>query len=256
VGALDARRVARAEDDAVKEWTLVQHMHTRHSFDSLTEPRMLVERAEELGIAVIVVTDHGTWKGSVEARECAHDAGLKLHVIQAAEYLTDQGDVIGMFLDREYEETSAVALCDAIHARGGLTLLPHPYRWHKLDDPLLSRIDLIEVHNSRTAQSDNERAVELARERQLPGLVGPDAHRIGELPLARNLFEGDVPLDDEALKDALLNAPRRFETDSGSAWDEWLSQGVKLVRRPTARGAWRLARGAVRRILKRGESGS
>ena len=26
--------------------TFVQHMHTLHSFDSLTEPRWLVERAE------------------------------------------------------------------------------------------------------------------------------------------------------------------------------------------------------------------
>jgi predicted metal-dependent phosphoesterase TrpH len=56
-------------------WTLVQHMHTRHSFDSLTEPRLLVQRAEELGIDVIAVTDHGTWQGSVEARECAEAAG-------------------------------------------------------------------------------------------------------------------------------------------------------------------------------------
>lgn len=234
-------------------WTLVQHMHTRHSFDSLTEPRLLVERAEELGIDVIAVTDHGTWKGAVEARACAEEAELKLHVILAAEYLTDRGDVIGLFLDREYEEQSAVALCDAIHARGGLTLLPHPYRWHQLDEELIARIDLIEVHNSRTAQADNQRAVELAREAGLPGLAGPDAHRLAELPLARNLFEGDRPADDAGLKQALLHAPRRFETETGSAWDEWLSQSVKLVRRPTARGAWRLARGALRRILKREE---
>ena len=237
----------------MSEWTLVAHMHTRHSFDSLTEPRWLVERAEEVGIDVIAVTDHGTWKGSVEARECAREAGLRLHVIQAAEYLTDQGDVIGLFLDREHEEQSAVRLCDAIHERGGLTLLPHPYRWHRLDDELLSRIDLIEVHNRRTTPEDNERAVELARERRRPGLAGPDAHRIGELTLARNLFEGERPADDEGLKQALLHAPRRYELASGSQWDEWISQGVKLVRRPTARGAWRLAQGALRRILKRGE---
>jgi len=95
--------------------------------------------------------------------------------------------------------------------------------------------------------------VELAREAGLPALAGPDAHRLAELPLARNLFEGDRPEDDAALKQALLTAPRRFETETGSAWDEWLSQSVKLVRRPTARGAWRLARGALRRILKREE---
>jgi predicted metal-dependent phosphoesterase TrpH len=234
----------------MSNWILVQHMHTRHSFDSLTEPRWLVERAEELKIDVIAVTDHGTWRGAVEASECARDAGLKLHVIPAAEYLTDHGDVIGLFLDREYEERSAVRLCDAIHARGGLTLLPHPYRWHQLEEDLLSRMDLIEVYNSRTTDEDNKLASKLAGERGLPGLVGPDAHRMGELELARNVFEGARPANDEALKHALLHAPRRFEVASGSKWDEWISQGVKLVRRPTARGAWGLVRGAVRRIVK------
>ena len=237
-------------------WSLIQHMHTRHSFDSLTEPSLLVERAEESGIDVIAVTDHGTWKGSVEARECAAEAGLRVHVILAAEYHTDQGDVIGLFLQREFQQASAVKLCDAIHAEGGLTLLPHPYRWHRLDDELLSRIDLIEVHNSRTSKEDNTLALELAQQRNLPGLAGPDAHLIGELMNARNLFDGERPADDAGFRDALLNTPRRFETEAGSQWDEWLSEGVRLVRRPTARGALRLMRGALRRILKPGEPGS
>ena len=240
----------------MSHWTLVQHMHTRHSFDSLSEPRWLVERAEELGIDVIAVTDHGTWKGSTECRECAIEAGLALHVILAAEYHTDHGDVIGLFLDREHHERSAVRLCDAIHESGGLTLLPHPYRWHELDEDLLSRMDLIEVHNSRTSQADNQRAAELAKQRGLPGLVGPDAHRISEIALARNLFDGEKPVTDDALKHALLEVPRRFETTNGSEWDEWLSQGVKLVRRPSARGAWGLMRGALRRILKPGSPSS
>ena len=231
-------------------WIMVQHMHTRHSFDSLTEPRLLVERAEEQGMDVIAVTDHGTWRGAVESRECAQEAGLKVHVILAAEYHTDHGDVIGLFLDREYREVSAVRLCDAIHEAGGLTLLPHPYRWHDLDEDLLSRMDLIEVHNSRTTVDDNRQATDLARDRGLPGLVGPDAHRIGELGLARNVFTGERPADDAGLKHALLNTERHFEILSGSKWDEWISQGVKLVRRPSARGAWGLMRGAVRRIVK------
>ena len=117
-------------------------------------------------------------------------------------------------------------------------------------------MDLIEVHNSRTSQADNERAVELAKERGLPGLVGPDAHRISEIELARNLFDGERPGSDDALKLALLDAPRRFETANGAEWDEWLSQGVKLVRRPSARGAWGLMRGALRRILKPGSTSS
>ncbi|HEY2954770.1 MAG TPA: PHP domain-containing protein [Candidatus Eisenbacteria bacterium] len=237
----------------MSRWCLVQHVHTRHSFDSLTEPRWLVERAEQLGIDVLAVTDHNTWRGALEARECARDAGLKLQVILAAEYATDHGDVIGLFLEREHAERSAAKLCDAIHEQGGLTLLPHPYRWHRLDEDLLTRIDLIEVHNGRTPREDNERAAELARQRERPAIVGPDAHRVGELPLARNWFDGERPADDEGVMHALLHAPRRFEIEAGSGWNDWLSEGVKVARRPSLRGAWYLVRGAVRRILKRGE---
>ncbi len=235
----------------MSHWTLVQHCHTRHSFDSFTEPRWLVERAAELGIDVLAVTDHGTWQGAVDCRAAA--AGLKLHVILAAEYASDQGDIIGLFLKSELHELSALKLCDAIHEQGGLTLLPHPYRWHRLDESLLAKVDLIETHNSRTPRADNIRAAELALRRGMPELAGPDAHRVGELALARNVFEGERPADESGLRHALLHAPRRFQLASGSMWDEWLSQGVKIARHPSLKGAWWLLRGALRRIVKPGE---
>jgi hypothetical protein len=133
---------------------------------------------------------------------------------------------------------------------GGLTVLPHPYKWHRLDEPLLSRVDLIEVHNGRTSRGDNIRAAELAFQRGLPELAGPDAHRLGELALARVVFEGDRPRDDAALKQALLTAPRRLVTAAGSPWNEWLSQWVKLKRKPSLSRAMALARDGVRRIVK------
>jgi hypothetical protein len=134
-----------------------------------------------------------------------------------------------------------------------MVLLPHPYKWHRLDEALLSRVDLVEVFNARTPRADNQRAETLARQRRLPELVGPDAHRVGELSLARNEFEGDLPADEAALKRTLLEAPRRFHTAPASAWDEWRSQGVRLLKRPNGRLAWGLARGALRRVLKPGE---
>ena len=234
----------------MSSWSFVQHAHTRHSFDSMSEPRALVKHAAALGIDVLAVTDHDTWEGSVVCRAAAEAAGLDLHVILAAEYATDQGDIIGLFLEREIRTGSALEICDQIHEQGGLALLPHPYRWHRLDDLLLDRIDLIEVHNSRTSRADNTRAAELAFARKLPELVGPDAHRLGELGLARNVFEGERPRDAAGLADALLHAPRRFETRPGSMWDEWLSQAVKVARRPSVSGAWWLLRGGVRRMVK------
>jgi predicted metal-dependent phosphoesterase TrpH len=234
-------------------WSLVAHVHTRNSFDSLTDPAALARHAVALGVDVLAVTDHDTWKGAVETRAAAERLGLPLTVVIASEVATEQGDLIGLLLRRDLLERGARAFCDAVHADGGLVLLPHPYKWHRLDEAVLQRVDLVEVYNGRTARADNTRALELARDRRLPELVGPDAHRLAELGLARVEFEGDKPADDAALRDALLTAPRRFTTHPGNMWDEWLSQGVRFLRRPSARDGYWLVRGALRRLVKPGE---
>lgn len=231
-------------------WTFLCHCHTRHSFDSLVDPAALARRAAQLGIDVLAVTDHDTWQGAVEARAAAEQEKLDLHVILASEVATDQGDVIGLFMTRDLVMKPAPAFCDAVHEMGGLTVLPHPYKWHQLDEALLSRIDLIEVHNGRTSRGDNLRAAELAFQREMPELAGPDAHRLGELSLARVVFEGDRPRDEAAMKHALVHAPRRLVTSDGSPWNEWLSQWVKLKKKPSLRRAAALARDGVRRIVK------
>lgn len=234
-------------------WTFVQHVHTKNSFDSMTEPVTLARRAVALGIDVLAVTDHDTWQGAIDTRDAARRLGLPLTVVVGSEVSTDQGDVIGFFLQRDLHEAHAPRLCDIIHSEGGLVLLPHPYKWHRLDDALISRVDFIEVYNGHTGRADNTRALELAAARGLPELVGPDAHLLSELGLARVVFEGEKPGDEAALKEALLRSPRRFETHPGSIWDQWRSQGVRFLRRPTAKDAYWLARGALRRLVKPGE---
>lgn len=231
-------------------WTYVGHVHTRFSFDSLTDPAALATRAEKSGIHVLAVTDHDTWRGAVETSGAAQRLGLQLRVIIATEMHTDQGDLIGLFLKDDVQERSALEFCDLVHEDGGLVLLPHPYRWHRLDEPLLEKIDLIEVYNGRTSAEQNEQAAALARERSLPGLAGPDAHRLAELELSRVEFEGDLPADEAGLKHALLHAPRRFHLETGSHWNDWLSIGVSLMRYPSLKLAGRFVREGVKRVVR------
>jgi predicted metal-dependent phosphoesterase TrpH len=231
-------------------WSMIVHVHTKHSFDSLTEPRAIVARARHLGVNVLAVTDHNTWRGAVDTLGVVHRQQDPIRVIIASEVFTDRGDLIGLFLKDDLRVASSLAFCDAVHEQGGLVLLPHPYRWHELDDDLLARVDLIEVFNARTPAAENQRAAELAKSLGYPALVGPDAHRLGELDLARVEFEGDLPADEKGLKKALVEAPRRFHTATGSIWNEWRSQGVRLLRQPSMPLAWHLVRGAVRRVVK------
>src|SRR5262245_20556470 len=231
-------------------WTFVQHVHTRYSVDSRTKPEALVLRAKQLGIEVLAVTDHDTWKGAFESRLIARRLELNLRVILATERYTDRGDLIGMFLEQDVKENKALAFCDAVHEQGGIVVLPHPYKWHTLDDALLEKVDVVEVHNARCTADDNRRADALAKQHDKPELVGPDAHRLSELLLARNEFDGDVPETDHGIRDAVLSAPRRFFMKPGSIWDEWVSQMVKFTKRPNPFLIWPLARGAVRRLVK------
>src|SRR2546422_3595564 len=194
MGPLDARRAARGAGVAMS-WTFVCHVHTHRSADCMTSPAALVRRAARLGIDVLAVTDHDTWQGSVDALGAVSRSGAALRVVIASEVATDHGDVIGLFLRDDVRVRPAAEFCDRVHEQGGLVLLPHPYKWHRLDEPLLQRVDLVEVHNARTPPADNERASALARDRRLPALVGPDAHRLGELSLARNEFDGELPAD-------------------------------------------------------------
>jgi hypothetical protein len=158
-----------------------------------------------------------------------------------------------LFLRDELVERKPLAFCDAVHEQGGLIVLPHPYKWHRLTDELLAHVDLIEVHNARCSLRENEKALHLARSRGMPAVVGPDAHRVGELHLARVQFEGVLPTNANAIKQALLQAPRQFFVQPGSIWNEWLSQCAKFTRRPSVPLAWELGRGALRRILMPGD---
>ena len=234
-------------------WTLIAHAHSRHSYDSLSAPGALVERAVALGAHALAITDHDTWRGSIEAAEYAAARRLPIVIIRGSEVATDLGDVIALFVEKDPVERRALTLCDAVHADGGLIVLPHPCRFREPPPDLVARVDLIEAFNARTPRAANRRGREIATRAGKPMLVAPDAHRVAELGLARVVFEGDPPADDAALKAALLGAPRRFEARGGSIWDEWRSQVVKCTKRPDPKLAWHLARGVLRRLVKPGE---
>jgi len=231
-------------------WSVIVHAHSRHSYDALTPPRVLVDRAVALGAHALAITDHDTWRGSLEASDDVARRGLPLTVILGAEYFTDQGDVLALFLEEEPPTRNALALCDHVRARGGLTALPHPCRFRPPTDELVARVDLVETFNARTPRAANQAALALAERAGKPQIVAPDAHRAAELGLARIVFEGAPPADAAGLKAALLGAPRRFDVRGGSIWDEWRSPAIKCARRRDLALAAHLARGAVRRVVK------
>lgn len=183
------------------------HTHCEFSPDSRTPVAVQAKAIRAAGLDVVCATDHNTIEGALRLREVADG----FRVIVGEEVSSRDGEIIGLFLeravprDRSAEETIAL-----IHEQGGLVSVPHPFshnRIYHLRREVLERvwpqIDAIEVFNAREAfAADNRRASAFARERNIPGAVGSDAHRPWELGRAY------LECDDFSGRDGLLEALR------------------------------------------------
>lgn len=173
------------------------HCHSDASFDSLASPRALVRAAHARGLTHLAITDHDRIDGALRARDLAPDG---LTVIVGEEIRTEEGDLIGLFLERPIPRgLPAVEAIAAVREQGGLVGIPHPYdRWRGslLRDPALDRlarsVDWVEGHNARIVLGDgNERASLFAREHGLPTVAVSDAHTVLEVGVAFTVLDGD-----------------------------------------------------------------
>ncbi len=177
-------RVAEGDPLADRDWIAVDlHMHTDWSHDCSTPTAELLDRAEQIGLDGIAVTDHNAFGGALEAVELAR--GGDLIVIPGEEVKTDgQGEVIGLFLEEEIPRGMSFAeTIQAIREQGGLVYLPHPFdRLHAIPDPAtlhrhVAEIDVFEVFNARLLRdSFNDEALRFARKYRLLQGAGSDAH--------------------------------------------------------------------------------
>ena len=179
----DARRPA-ADPLADREWiTCDLHMHTSWSHDCQMQVPDLLDQAQAQGLGAIAVTDHNVFGGAREAAALAKSRPLT--VIPGEEVKTDgQGEVIGLFLDREIPRGMSFAdTVAAIKEQGGLVYIPHPFdRLHAIPDPAtlhrhLADIDVFEVYNARLLfEAYNDEALRFARKYNLTMGAGSDAH--------------------------------------------------------------------------------
>ena len=201
------------------------HLHTKFSFDSYVSPSKIIAHARENQVDVLVVTDHNTLRGALEVSKLA--GGKPPYVIIAGEYKTEKGDIIGMFLKEEIQSRESNEVIREIKRQGGLAVLPHPYKGHRLDEILLSQMDLIETFNARCSAADNVLSDELAQRLGKPPLAGCDAHCAAELNAAVIEFAVEPPSNATELRNVFLIAPRSIETRPVSKIYQVYSQMIK-----------------------------
>ena len=181
------------------------HMHTCFSHDAYQTPRELVDRARELQLDRVAVTDHHTIDGALRARDLDPE-----RVVVGEEITARCGtDVIGLYLTKRIAPRLPLErVVDEIRAQGGVVYLPHPFAYLTGADRRFERaaplVDIVEVWNSRAFYLPwNSRAMLEVRARGIPEAAGSDAHFSTELGRALTLYPPFV--DAETLKGA---APR------------------------------------------------
>ena len=101
------------------------HVHTMFSKDGRTTMEQLLNRAEELGIGCIAVTDHNEFK----AYDLLKDNG-KIIIIPAEEVSSAEGHIVALGIDRQIPPRKSIQeTIDLIHEAGGYAFAVHPYRW-------------------------------------------------------------------------------------------------------------------------------
>jgi predicted metal-dependent phosphoesterase TrpH len=185
------------------------HTHSSASFDSLSNPMKMMERAVTLGLTHLAITDHERIDGAQRAAGMAPDG---LQVIVGEEIRSTEGDLIGLFLeDAVAPGMSASDTAAAIHEQGGLVGLPHPFDGFRSSggskagegqerlEGLAAIVDYVEAHNARAYRDANPQAGAFADRHGLPGVASSDAHSIMELGIATSALPGPFSTAEELL---------------------------------------------------------
>lgn len=160
------------------------HIHTRGSYDCLSDPDAVVERAAARGIDRVCITDHNEIEVALRLKERYPE-----RVIVGEEVKTAEGvDVIGLYVsERIPKGKPARETCERIHDQGGIVYVPHPFAGGKggggrILAEIEEMVDAVEGFNGRIhSRHLNEKAVAWARERGLPLGAGSDAHTLFEV---------------------------------------------------------------------------
>lgn len=188
------------------------------------KPKKIVDWAVKNGIKNIAITDHDTINGSLLAKKYAVSKNIDINVILGAEYKTDCGDLIALFINEEIQEKDSLRFISKVHEKGGIVILPHPYHAHQLNNEIIDKVDIIEIFNSRLSVNQNEKAEKLAKQFNKPIIVGNDAHVYSELPLCLNFIEPELGIRKSIFK---IKRWRSERTKTKNVYKSQLIKGLK-----------------------------
>ncbi|MCL4367621.1 MAG: phosphotransferase [Actinobacteria bacterium] len=192
-------------------------------------------------LALIAITDHDEVIGAYQAREIVARRGYRFEVIVGTEVSTLDGHLLGLFMEKRVPWfMSLERTIDAIHAQGGVCIVPHPmsplaFSVGKRKIMRVTRntdagiyLDGVEIFNPTMAgrvahipvRQFNQDTLHLAE------VGGSDSHQLAQIGTAFTVFPGHTAADfRKALEDRSTRAEGEFWTAemhlNGLATQQW-----------------------------------
>lgn len=198
------------------------HIHSKYSFDSISEPKCVLRAAKKKGLNGIAITDHNTIKGGIETIKINQDRNFL--IIIGAEIATEIGDIIGLFLEEEIKSRDSIEVIEEIHRQGGIAVLPHPYKGHTLNEELIRKIDVIEAFNSRASAENNKKARMLAKQYKKSIIAGSDAHFCSDIGTSK------IKLNSRDVRNEIFNTGVKLYTNYTPVYMQSASQIIKSIK--------------------------
>jgi len=132
----------------------------------------------------VVVTDHNTLRGALEAFKAAPDI-----VIPGEEVQTTEGELLAAFVTEEVpRDLEPLEALKRLKDQGAFISVAHPFDPHRSGwrletlEMLVTHIDAIEIYNARVIRARyNELAQKFAAAHNLSGTAGSDGHHPSEI---------------------------------------------------------------------------
>jgi len=154
------------------------HVHTNASFDATTSLRSLLSVAANHKVTHLAITEHNNFDSFQKACELLPSLQSPIELVPAVEYTTEVGDIIVLFVSELLVFRTYQDLLREAKARGGIIVLPHPFKRRTYPSDLVASLDLYELANCRGAAKTFDPSPFGA----MGFIFGSDAHNYMDLP--------------------------------------------------------------------------
>ena len=174
------------------------HVHSRESGDNDADPEEIVQRAVELGLDGIAITEHYSYGASEHAARLQEKYHGVIMVLRGVEFSAAEGHCLVFGVDTDRLSLNFAPVREVVRVvtdAGGVVIPSHPYRGgNSLGELVLdpAGISGVEGYNGANMHAMNRKAIEVAEKLNLPFTGGSDAHSPAEIGSCYTEFDGLV----------------------------------------------------------------